>query len=193
MKKTLSILFLFVFSLFLTMGQTKVTTEYVDSVKSVNVNVAVDNVKKQQATENKLQLQLSTVVDNQLSLERYLTDAIVSLNSGIVGYTKEVEIRNKADSKTVLDKFGYTPSDVEHTIRKELRLNFILGLFSLVYLLYITFQFNKEGAFSLSFFTVKLTFLLTYGFVGFFILKWLLTLIFNGDFYVIKELIKIST
>jgi len=42
-------------------------------------------------------------------------------------------------------------------------------------------------------FYLKLVFFVTYGLVGFLLLRSLLSLIFNGDYYVIKELMQLYT
>ena len=77
MKKLISILLLSVLSLFIANSQSNVM--YVDSLKSVTVNVNSD-IKKQANTVEDLQLQLAKSVDSQTIVNGKLNDAFVSLD-----------------------------------------------------------------------------------------------------------------
>jgi len=193
MKKLISLLILFVFSLFIANSQTDSGSTILlgDSIKSVTVNVNSDT-KKQVNTVEDLQLQLTKSVDSQTTVNKSLNDAFVSLDSGLAKYTQAIEERNKSDGKLVTDMFSYTPAEVKQVIRKERWLNFITVMLCISYALWATSQLSGKYK-QADLFYLKLVFFIAYGLVGFLLLKSLLTLIFNGDYYVIKELMQLYT
>jgi hypothetical protein len=189
MKKFIGILLLFVMSLFIGKAQNKIM--YVDSLKSVTVSVSSDTEKQTKAV-NDLQLQFAKAVDSQTTVNGQLKEAFVSLDSGLTSYRQVIEERNKSDTKLITDVFSYTPERVKQVMRKERWLNFILSLFGIVYVVSVLSQMS--GKYSVrDMVAIRLAFYLLYGIAMFIILYSLLTLLFNGDYYVIKELMNLYT
>lgn len=190
MKKFIGIILLFVLSLFIGQAQDKVM--YVDSLKSVTVNVNNSDTEKQAKAVNDLQLQFAKVVDSQTAVNDKLKDAFVSLDSGLTTYRQVIEERNKSDTKLITDEFNYSADKVKQVIKRERWLNVLLCILGIFYILFVVNQlagkYNNLGLWNL-----KIVFYLLYGIAIFWTLSKLLTLIFNGDFYVIKELMKLYT
>jgi len=191
MKKLLSILFLFIFSLFIVNSQPRViSTVYVDSLKNVNINVTSDT--KQNMTLEDLQGKLIESQNNQTAINTSMISYIADLKTEDALLNKEIEERNKNDGQLITDVFNYSPIKVKQIMRKERWLNFTLCLLGVFYILFVTNQ--MAGKYKTSdFFTTKIVFYTLYGVASFYTLHWLFTLLFNGDFYVIKELMKLYT
>jgi hypothetical protein len=189
MKKIISLLFLFAFSLFMVNSQSKIT--YIDSLKSVTVSVSTDT-KKQLDTQKDLQSQFAKVVDSQTVVNEDLSNGIDTLVAYIDMYTEEVEQRNKNDSQLLTDKFNYSSERVKHVIKIERWLNFITLLLVLIYLSFVYQQLNTRRSDYEHIFSRALLYIIL-GALIFIVVQNLLTLLFNGDFYVIKELITLYT
>jgi hypothetical protein len=188
MKKVVSILFLLMFALFLS-GQT------VDVAKkdTVTVNI-VSETKKQVAVNENLQIQLTKAVENQAFAIQVASGAVQEFSCYLSELLREVETRNKNDSQLLTDKFNYPPERVKKVIKIERWLNFLVVVLCLGYLFW---SFAGENAifnrFTAQGLGVKLIFTLSLTFTFYFLLLKLLTTLFNGDYYVIKELITLYT
>jgi hypothetical protein len=190
MKKLIAILFLFVFSLFVANSQSKVM--FVDSLKTVTVNVSTDDVKQQVTTTDNLQLQLAKSVDSQTTVNQSLSESIIQFTSAVNGYTQAVEEKNKSDSQPFLDKFNYSLQDVKKSLRKERWLNFTIAFTILFYMIYAYRQlFNRRD--SADNLLIKALIYIITGVSVYFVLKWFLTLLFNPTYFFIKELIALYT
>ena len=207
MKKLLGIILLLILPLFMVSSQSEV--KYIDSLKSVQVNVISNNpiaqparkavVSKSTTSINSQQL-LTKAIDNQSIINLALAKGINSVADNISDYTKQIEERNKSSDLPALitDSFGYSPQKVKHTIKIERWLNFITWILCAMYIIWtfnvrITLKYkNNEGLpdslFGSMVVSQTLLQIIVWVFV-FFFLRNVLTLIFNGDFYVIKELI----
>lgn len=191
MKKLISILFLFVFSLFMVNSQPKIT--YVDSLKSVNISISTDTKKQLTATDN-LQLQLARVVDNQTIVNKELSSGIAWLVSGVNVFTTEIEKRNKSDGQIITNKFNYTPESIKKIIRTERWLNLITWILVLMYTLYvINAKTNWKTQQVWPVLLIQCIFNYILVIFGYFFIQNILTLIFNGDYYILKELINMYT
>lgn len=189
MKRLLSILFLLIFSLSITDSQPKVTS-YVDSVKNVNVNINADS--RQRLLLEDLQGELINIQNNQAAVNTSMFSTIAEIISEVNNTSKEIEERNKSDGKLITDVFNYTPERIKQVIRKERWLNFTIALLCIVYILSVTTQMNVKHN-QMELLSLRLLFYTVYGVSIFIALHSLLTLLFNGDYYVIKELMKLYT
>lgn len=172
-------------------SQSNVT--YVDSIKTVKVEVSTD-LKKQQDLEkltlqnaSTTQLQLSTLIGNQQETNASLSNAVNILSD-------QIEQRNKNDSKFVTDMFGYDTNKVKHSIKIERWLNFTTIIVMIIYLFSVLAtngMFNYKGHLSLSAFKMRMLLYTGLGIVYYLLLKNLLTYVFNGDYFVVKELMKL--
>jgi len=197
MKKLIAILFLFVSSLLIGSSQ-NTETNYVDTLKKVTVSVTSDT-KQQIAATNNLQKQLIKVIDSQITVNDKLKEGITGLMSEVSTYNKEIEKRNKSDGKLITDKFNYPIDKVKHTIRIERWLNFITWIVCAIYILYLI---NSKSVFSYATYgdgkrwPILLVQCLIHSllaiFAFYFVLN-VLTLLFNGDYYIIKELLSLYT
>jgi hypothetical protein len=189
MKKLVSLLFLLVFSIFLVGGQPKVTS-YVDSVKNVNINVNSD--ARQKVFLEDLQSELIEAQNNQTAINTSMISTFAELQSETKTLGQTIEERNKSDSKLITDIFSYTPERVKQVIRKERWLNFITYLLCVFYILFVLNQLAGRYT-NLGVFNTKIVFYILYGLLGFWVFNSILTLLFNGDYYVIKELMNLYT
>lgn len=190
MKKLISLICLFVFSLFIANSQPNIT--YVDTIKSVSVSISSDS--KQNLTLQDLQLQFIKAAGVQAMTNCVMSGSIKDLQSEVNITNQKIEERNKSDSKLITDIFNYTPQEVKQVIRKERRLNFILYILSVFYIVWATSTLSGKYRQSDYFmFYMKMIFYTVYGIVVFLLLRILMSLIFNGDFYVIKELMNLYT
>jgi hypothetical protein len=207
MKKLLGIIFLLILPLFMASSQSEI--KYIDSLKSVQVNVISNNpfaqpahkaVVSKSTTSNNSQQLLTKAVDNQSIVNIALAKSITNITDNISDYIKQIEERNKSSDPPALitDSFGYSPQKVKHTIKIERWLNFITWILCAVYIIWtfnvkITLKYKNneglpDGLFGSMVTSQTLLQIVVWVFV-FFFLRSILTLLFNGDFYVIKELI----
>lgn len=201
MKKLISILFLAVLSLFIVNSQ-KIT--YVDSLKSVTVNVSTD-VKKQASTIDNIQLQLAKSIDSQVYTNESVVEGLNQLTSLADVYTKEIEKHNKSDGQLITDKFDYTPQSIKKIIRTERWLNLITWILCAIYILYLV---NTKISINIKclapncnpdtqqVWPILLIQCVANGLIvvfGFYFINNVLTLLFNGNYYVIQELINLYT
>lgn len=163
---------------------------YVDISKkdTVTVNVIAEN-KRQAATNNSVYLQLVRAVENQTLINSNLADAINSFGKDLSAYTKEIEKRNKSDGKLITDVFNYSKDDVALILKKENWLHLGATLFALGYLLlYILRNSPLFGEYTTSSSIIRFIINIGLTILLYFVILNLATLIFNGDYYVIKEL-----
>lgn len=207
MKKLLGIVLLLILPLFFVNSQSEV--KYIDSLKSVQVNVISNNpiaqpakkaVVSRSTTSNNSQQLLTKAIDNQSIVNMTLAKSINNITDNVSDYIKQVEKRNKSSDSPALitDSFDYSPQKVKHTIKIERWLNFITWILCAIYIIW-TFNVKitlrrkdneelPEGLFGSMVLSQTILQIAVWVFV-FFFLRSILTLIFNGDFYVIKELI----
>lgn len=189
MKKLISILFLFVLSLFITNGQQSKTT-YVDTLKSVIVNISTESKKQLSTTEN-LQVLLEKSVDNQTTATEALVNGVAGLEYSINGYKQEIEERNKNDGKLLSDKFNYTPEQVKKVISTERWLNLFTILLCILYIMYVnrelSFRDTKEAI------LIRMVLYVTMGIISYFLIISALTLLFNKDYFIIRQLMDLYT
>lgn len=184
MKKIVAVLLLFVSTIFIALTQPRVTT-YVDSMKAVTVNVTSEN--KKPVIDN-LQLQLIDVVKANTATSLVVSESIANLNLGVTAFVREIEKRNKNDGALFISKFNYSTESIKKIIRVERWLNFLTYIFGAIYLLYIFTELNKKRWTMDGLIATTIVYYIS-GILLVFIVSKLLTLIFNGDYYVIKELI----
>jgi len=195
MKKFIAILLLFVAGLFISNAQQ--SNKYVDTAKkdTVTINIIADNQKQVNSVDN-LQLQLTKSVDNQNIVTQSLSDALALIGSGITTVTKEIEERNKNDSQLITDKFNYTTQDVKKIIRTERWLNLITWILCVMYVLSLltiknAFKLNTPQAWPVL--LIQCLVWTGMSVFVFFLVYNLLTLIFNPNYYMIKELLNLYT
>jgi len=191
MKKVITMLLMM--GIFLLSAKSQSNVTYVDSIKTVKVEVST-NLKKQQDLEtwtlknaSATQLQLSTVISNQQETNANLSNAVNILSD-------QIKQKNKNDSKFVTDLFGYNTDNVKHSIKIERWLNFTTIMVMIIYLfsvLTINGMFNYRGHMSLPALKIRMILYTGLGIIYYLLLKHLLTYIFNGDYFVIKELMKL--
>lgn len=192
MKKFIALLCL----LFFTVTLYSQKNNYVDLTKkdTVTVNI-ITATEKQAKKQDVFQTELLKAVDSYVTTNAGVTNSLKDLSSNFPTLIKQIEQRNKNDSEFVLNKLGFVEDHVKHVIKTERWLNFITAFLTLVYIiwsmvptsLYTTEKFTSQGILA------KLAFTLFFSAVIYFLLLRILTLLFNGDFYVIKELITLYT
>jgi len=187
MKKLIAILLLFIgSSLFVSKGQS-INTSLKDTV---TINVIAKN-DKQSSSITSLNSSLLEIVNSQTVTYNSLIGAFNDLSSEVNAITREVEIRNKSDGKNfVTNYFNYSQEDVKHKIRLDRWLNFTSLCIGFIYI--FVFFWNgsySQGTASTLFF--KAFFHIFAGILLYLFVLKTLTIIFNGDYYVIKELIKL--
>lgn len=194
MKKYLLLLCL----LLLPFGMKGQQSDYVDVTKKDTVTVNIIAKDKLQTTAyNNLQIELLKVVTSRLAVDSALIDGTTELTSALTSYVNTVE--EQARSSTIKDcqwclitnLFNYDQNEVKHSIKVQRWLNFTALIIGLVYFFW---SFAGEEAalkrWSAQGTLVKLIFALSLTILFYLASLKLLTLIFNGDYYVIKELIK---
>ena len=159
---------------------------------TLTLNIVTES-KKQLVANEKMQAQLVKAVDNQSSLNQVVGNAISALNTGLSSFTKQIEERNKNDSRLITDVFNYSPERVRKVIKIERWLNFITILFAWFFIAWsftgesLSVRYTADTAIVKLIFALSLTVAFSYLFLK------LITLLFNGDYYVIKELITLYT
>jgi hypothetical protein len=192
MKKLISILFLFVSFLFI--GNAQKQSQYINTDKKDTVTISiVSENKKLTSTNDNLQLFLAKTTDSQVSVNSALIDVLTSLESGISTYCKEIEKRNKNDSKLITDVFNYNSTKVTKAINTNKVITIILNIFALLYISFAIYLESSRARLPAGVRTARIIFLLGYGIAFYYIILKLLITIFNGDYYVIKELINLYT
>lgn len=198
MKKFLALLFLLILPVFLTGAKQKDGAKYIDSNKkdTVTISIIAEN-KKQVATTDNIQLQLTKSVENQTLLVSSFGRTLDILNDNMSAYTKEVEKRNKSDGQLITDKFNYSTEEVKSIMKRERWLNFITWLTITVYIISMlstrgAFNYNSSGK-PWPILLIQCMVWTGLGFIWFFVVLNLLTLLFNPNYYVVKELINLYT
>ena len=194
MKKYLLLLCFFLLPFWI-IGQ---QSDYVDVTKkdTVTVNIIAKD-KLQTITNNHLQTELLKVVTSRLSVDSALINGTTELTSALTNYVNTVEEHTRSSTTKdcqwclITNLFNYSPDDVTHSIRVERWLNFTALIIGLVYFFWSFWdsdfglrKWSAQGVAVKLIFTISLTVLFYLSSLK------LLTLLFNGDYYVIKELIK---
>jgi len=191
MKKVVAILCLFLFALF-TSGQKNVNVTNKDTA-SLILKVFTEGKREVVANEN-FQLQLIKAVDNQSSASQSIANAVATFGKELSAFTKEIENKNKNDSELVTSMFGYNTEKVKKVIKIERWLNFSVVVLTIGALLWLLTGFSESNErFTSQRAILKLLWSLSIAFVFYVLTLKLLTLLFNGDYYVIKELITLYT
>jgi hypothetical protein len=201
MKKFIAILCLFVGSLFLTAAQQD-DNKYVnvDKKDTLTINVIADNSKQTLKDTQDLSSQFTKIVGNQTTVNQSLSEVLSTLSTGITSYTKEIEERNKSDG-VLIDTYNFTSSEINNIIRTERWLLFITWLLTFALVLwiandkiYIKKQSSNANLDTAQVWPILLIQCLVYGawlVFMFYLIRNVLTLLFNGQYYVIKELISL--
>jgi hypothetical protein len=189
MKKLIAILTLFVASLFIVYPQSKSKVTYVDSLKSVTVDVSIDANKK--TVTDPVQTLFTEALNNQTEVQKISTEYLDTLTSILTTYTTNVEAKNKSDCEPVTTKFGYNTQAIKKILKTELWLDILVLLVSIVYLIYINNQLSKRD--TAENILIKGLLYLTIGVISAFLLRWLLILVFNSGYFYIKELTALYT
>lgn len=190
MKKFIGIVLLLLFSVFVS-GQSE-TSKDVAKKDTVTLKILTESKKQAAANENLLSL-LTQAVNNQSAACKGIVAVANSFNDNIAQLTEEVEERNKNDGQLITDKLYYTQERVRYVMKIERWLNFITITLSIVFL---GWQFYPNAPFERYSHTTSVSkFIWGVGMtaVFYFLMLKFLTLLFNGDYYVIKELIKLYT
>ena len=195
MKKYLLLLCFFLLPFWI-IGQ---QSDYVDVTKkdTVTVNIIAKD-KLQTITNNHLQTELLKVVTSRLSVDSALINGTTELTSALTNYVNTVEEQTRSSTTKdcqwclITNLFNYSPDDVTHSIRVERWLNFIALIIGLVYFFW-SFWNSDTGLrkWSAQGMAVKLIFTISLTVLFYLSSLKLLTLLFNGDYYVIKELTKL--
>jgi hypothetical protein len=188
MKKLIAILTLFAFSLFMAEGQSRIT--YIDTIKSVQVNVSTE-VNKSKPIEDPVQTLFATALENQKDAQKTTKEYLDTLTTVLTTYVNNIEARNKEGSHPISYKFGYDTEDVKLIIRKERWLNFITIALAFIYLLYVNSQLNKRDI--LENLLGKALIYIGVGIFAYLAARWLLILLFNPGYFMIRELIALYT
>jgi hypothetical protein len=191
MKKFIALVCLLFLPLLYIVGQ---KSTFIDTNKkdTVTLNI-ISEGKKQAASIDNLQGQFVKVIENQTLVNQALTNGIVSCSDAVTAFTKEIEKRNKNDGKFITDSFGYSPDQVKNTIRKERWLNFSAILVAVLYFVWVRFDKQWQDKLPPGVWALKFLYYLVAGVLLYLASIELLTYIFNGDYYVIKELTHMYT
>ncbi len=160
---------------------------------TVTLNILTES-KKQIATNDNLQNQWMKLVENQMLANQTIVNTVSDFGKNITEIAKRIEHRNKDDSLVLHKFYNYSPEKIKKIIVTEKRLNFIAAIFALVFLIWEfggkQISINKwtaQGA------AVKIVYSISMTIVLYVLLLRIITLLFNGDYYVIKELINLYT
>jgi hypothetical protein len=194
MKKLLAILGLFLLPLLIFGQKERAHIEYAktfDSTATVTLNIVAEN-KKQATSVDLIQSLLPQAIENQTVVSKELVNTLSSTGQAISAYTQEIEKHNKDDSQLVTDKFKFSTQRVQQAIRVERWLNFST-LFLTIIVAFAVWWLRAPFAGSLGSITFKLAFYTALTALSYYVTLKLLTLLFNGDYYVIKELTHLYT
>lgn len=195
MKKFIAIISVFILSLFIAKSQD--TNRFVDTNKkdTVTINIIAEN-KSQVATKD-LQTLIAEVNNSKIVDSGTVSGLLTSISSGIESVIKEVEKRNKSDGTLITDKFNYNKEEVKSAIKKQRWIHFITWFTILIYIIAViqvkgAFRYGDNGK-PWPILLIQCLLWTVLGIVYFLIVQNLLTLIFNGKYFVLKELINLYT
>lgn len=187
MKKFIAIFCILMLSFLYTSGQSSVKIGTKKDTLTVNF-IAED--KKQSVETNNVNTQLAKSVDSQLSVNSELKETIGLFNLTAESVLRIVEEHNKTDGVNFLSNFNFTHEKVTKILNKQKWLVFSTIIILLIYVLSIIIDRSFRSNTS----TGVISKVLFYGiyclFIYFVSIK-LLTILLNGDYYVIKELMKL--
>jgi len=188
MKKLIALLLMSVFTTIMSFGQQS-KQNYAGSAKNDTLTISMILMDKVQTPVLKnLQTDLAKLMENQNNTTGDIANILSPLKNSIIAYTKEIENRNKNDSLFVTSYFGYYNKEVKTVIQRQYILNIIplLVAFTFFILFYIRLPSQKPlpvTGWSLLTGLKVLQILVIY-----YILKELLTLLFNPDYNIIHTL-----
>lgn len=189
MKKLIVLLLSIIISTSLIFSQQK--ANYLDINKKDTVTVSII-AKDTESTVHlaSLQSDLAKYVENQGKVNGNLSTVLTSIANSINTYVKEVEERNKSDGKLITNYFGYNEDEVLNILHNQNIINYTLVGLALLYFLFVVNSQLRVKMHLLDFIRV-FAYYTIYGFVGFILMKFLITGLFNKGFYIIKELTKL--
>jgi hypothetical protein len=188
MKKLIAILTLFVFSLFITNAQQNSQVTYVDTLKSVTVNVSTDVNKK---VVDPVQSLFAESIENQKAAQIATKEYLDTLTSLATMYINNIEAKNKSDSESITTKFGYTNTNVKQILKTERWFNILLILLGIIYLMFVYNKLRRRDY--LENIVGKTIIFLLIGIIGFLLLQQLFQLLFNPGYFFMQNFIALYT
>lgn len=188
MKKVLALFLIFMMSFAFTFGQQSVK---IDTKKdTLIVNFTAEN-KKQSIENNNLNVQLAKTVDSQIAVNNELTETIGLFNLTAESVLRIVEERNKTDGPNFLSNFNYSHENILKILNRQKWLVFSTIIIVLFYVIGVVVDRSITRGNTANGLITKILFYGLYGVLLFYGSIKLLTIIFNGDYYIIKELMNL--
>jgi len=195
MKKLIMLLVLLVTPLLsFTTQESKPNTINTVDKDTVNISISVANQSHANKIDN-LQRALTQSINNQSSVSKSIIETLTDFTPIASAYIKEIEKRNKSDGELITEKLNYTTTKIESIIRIQRTLNLITYLIVILYLGYLsiykvwTYGDGKPWPILL----IQLLLFTVIGFVGYFCISNVLTLLWNHEYYMLQELIALYT